>query len=99
MSCGEGRILFFFVGFSTDLEYTKLQNIYIYMIVLLFIQLSHSSVFMDSDFPFVVDECGYKESKEAVSLIASKVPLSPDELEWIMGRTASELFQGHWLCS
>ncbi|KAL1804553.1 uncharacterized protein LOC108203046 isoform X2 [Daucus carota subsp. sativus] len=51
-------------------------------------------VMWGSDFPFVVDECGYKESKEAVSLIASKVPLSPDELEWIMGRTASELFQG-----
>lgn len=54
---------------------------------------------MDSDFPFVVDECGYKESKEAVSLIASKVPLSPAELEWIMGRTASEIFQGHRICS
>lgn len=69
------------------------------MIMILFIQLPHSSVLMDSDFPFVVDECGYKESKEAVSLIASKVPLSPAELEWIMGRTARELFQGHWISS
>ncbi|KAL8156916.1 uncharacterized protein LOC141671520 [Apium graveolens] len=56
-------------------------------------------VMWGSDFPFVVDECGYKESKEAVSLIASKVSLSPAELEWIMGRTALELFQGHWLSS
>ncbi|GLT86730.1 hypothetical protein SLE2022_048500 [Rubroshorea leprosula] len=50
-----------------------------------------------SDFPYVVPECGYKGAKEAVSLVASQVPLSPTELEWIMGRTVTQLFKGQWL--
>lgn len=50
-----------------------------------------------SDFPFVVAECGYKGAKEAVSLIANQIPLSSSELEWIMGRTISQLFQNQWL--
>ncbi|KAI0491601.1 hypothetical protein KFK09_025861 [Dendrobium nobile] len=49
-----------------------------------------------SDFPFVVPECGYKEAKEAVSLIASQIALSSLDLEWIMGRTAANLFQHSW---
>ncbi|KAK9276731.1 hypothetical protein L1049_006267 [Liquidambar formosana] len=32
-------------------------------------------VMWGSDFPFVVPECGYKEAKEAVSLIANQTPL------------------------
>ncbi|OVA17446.1 Amidohydrolase 2 [Macleaya cordata] len=52
-------------------------------------------VMWGSDFPYVVPECGYKEAKEAVSLIASQVPLPSSDLEWIMGRTVMQLiFQG-----
>ncbi|KAE9454267.1 hypothetical protein C3L33_13835, partial [Rhododendron williamsianum] len=54
-------------------------------------------VMWGSDFPYVVPECGYKEAKEAVSIIANHVPLSSSELEWVMGRTVMQLFQGHWL--
>ncbi|XP_057756835.1 uncharacterized protein LOC130976090 isoform X2 [Arachis stenosperma] len=52
-------------------------------------------VMWGSDFPFVVPECGYKEAKEAVNLIANKASLSPSDLEWIMGKTATQLFQSH----
>nr|GEU29934.1 amidohydrolase 2 [Tanacetum cinerariifolium] len=51
-------------------------------------------VMRGSDFPFVVEECGYKEAKEADSLIANRVPLSSSDLEWIMGKTAVQLFHG-----
>lgn len=54
-------------------------------------------VMWGSDFPFVVAECGYKEAKEAISVIAKQVPLSSSELEWILGRTVMQLFPGHWL--
>lgn len=54
-------------------------------------------VMWGSDFPFIVAECGYKDTKEAVSAIANRVPLSLSELEWIMGRTVMQLFRGHWL--
>ncbi|XP_024990400.1 uncharacterized protein LOC112524690 isoform X1 [Cynara cardunculus var. scolymus] len=47
-----------------------------------------------SDFPFVVQECGYKQAKEAVYVIANQLPLSSSDLEWIMGKTAMQLFQG-----
>ncbi|GKD19766.1 4-sulfomuconolactone hydrolase [Tanacetum coccineum] len=56
-------------------------------------------VMWGSDFPFVVEECGYKEAKEAVSLIANQVPLSSSDLEWIMGKTAVQLFHGQWVAS
>ncbi|XP_030956645.1 uncharacterized protein LOC115978894 [Quercus lobata] len=56
-------------------------------------------VMWGSDFPFVVPECGYKGAKEAVSLIANQVPLSSSELEWIMGKTITQLFQGQWIQS
>ncbi|RRT53763.1 hypothetical protein B296_00049626 [Ensete ventricosum] len=49
-----------------------------------------------SDFPFVVKECGYKEAKEAVSLLANQIPLSSSDLGWIMGRTLGQLFQQPW---
>ncbi|KAA8533346.1 hypothetical protein F0562_033121 [Nyssa sinensis] len=54
-------------------------------------------VMWGSDFPFVVSECGYKEAKEAVSIIANQLPLASSELEWIMGKTVMQLFRGHWL--
>ncbi|CAN6227886.1 unnamed protein product [Urochloa humidicola] len=50
-----------------------------------------------SDFPFVVPECGYKGAKDAVSLVAGKVSVSPSDLEWILGKTVSQLFQGAWV--
>ncbi|URE09349.1 Amidohydrolase [Musa troglodytarum] len=50
-------------------------------------------VMWGSDFPFVVKECGYKEAREAVSLLANQIPLSSSDLEWIMGRTLGQLFQ------
>lgn len=57
------------------------------------------NILLCSDFPFVVPECGYKGAKEAVSLIANQVPLSSSELEWIMGKTITQLFQGQWIQS
>jgi len=53
--------------------------------------------FRSSDFPYVVPECGYKGGKEAVLSIANQVPLSSSELEWIMGKTVMQLFQGQWV--
>ncbi|GAU17754.1 hypothetical protein TSUD_171420 [Trifolium subterraneum] len=50
-------------------------------------------VIWGSDFPFVVPECGYKGAKEAVHLIANQIPLPSSDLEWIMGKTAAQLFQ------
>lgn len=50
-------------------------------------------VMWGSDFPFVVQECGYKQAKEAVSVIANQLPLSSSDLEWIMGKTAMQLFR------
>ncbi|KAI3733313.1 hypothetical protein L6452_12755 [Arctium lappa] len=50
-------------------------------------------VMWGSDFPFVVQECGYKQAKEAISVIAHQLPLSSSDLEWIMGKTAMQLFR------
>ncbi|XP_039040060.1 4-sulfomuconolactone hydrolase-like isoform X2 [Hibiscus syriacus] len=54
-------------------------------------------VMWGSDFPFVVPESGYKGGKEAASHIASRASLSSSEVEWIMGKTVMQLFQGQWL--
>ncbi|KAF2292942.1 hypothetical protein GH714_029993 [Hevea brasiliensis] len=54
-------------------------------------------VMWGSDFPYVIPECGYAGAKEAASSIASQVPLSSSELEWIMGKTLMQLFKGQWL--
>ncbi|KAG6712440.1 hypothetical protein I3842_05G103600 [Carya illinoinensis] len=56
-------------------------------------------VMWGSDFPFVVPQCGYKGAKDAVTHIANQVPLLSSELEWIMGKTVMQLFQGQWLQS
>ncbi|KAF8408449.1 hypothetical protein HHK36_007602 [Tetracentron sinense] len=56
-------------------------------------------VMWGSDFPYVVAECGYKEAKEAVPLIARQAALSSSELEWIMGRTVMQLFPDLWISS
>ncbi|XP_066347076.1 uncharacterized protein [Miscanthus floridulus] len=56
-----------------------------------------SRIMWGSDFPYVVPECGYKGGKEAISLVAGKIPVSPSDLEWILGKTVSQLFQGAWV--
>lgn len=50
-----------------------------------------------SDFPYVVPECGYKGGKEAVSHVAGTILVSQSDLEWILGKTVSQLFQGAWV--
>ncbi|GJN03118.1 hypothetical protein PR202_ga20527 [Eleusine coracana subsp. coracana] len=52
-----------------------------------------------SDFPYVVPECGYKEAKEAVFHVAGKIAISSSDLEWILGKTVNQLFQGAWVTS
>ncbi|KAL5213845.1 hypothetical protein ABZP36_002997 [Zizania latifolia] len=54
-------------------------------------------VMWGSDFPFVVPECGYKGAKDAISHVAAKIPVSSSDLEWILGKTVTQLFQGAWL--
>uniref|UniRef100_A0A0D6R5H5 Amidohydrolase-related domain-containing protein n=1 Tax=Araucaria cunninghamii TaxID=56994 RepID=A0A0D6R5H5_ARACU len=50
-----------------------------------------------SDFPFVVKECGYKKAKDQITYLSSTgLPLSTEDLEWIMGKTAMHLFPGAW---
>ncbi|KAI5431545.1 hypothetical protein KIW84_035653 [Lathyrus oleraceus] len=56
-------------------------------------------VIWGSDFPFVVPECGYKEAKEAVKLIGNQISLPSSDLEWIMGKTAAQLFQSQLTAS
>ncbi|XP_061374392.1 uncharacterized protein LOC133316629 [Gastrolobium bilobum] len=56
-------------------------------------------VMWGSDFPFVVPECGYKGAKEAAHLIANQISLPSSDLEWIMGRTATQLFQSQLTAS
>ncbi|KAL5167575.1 Glutaredoxin-C1 [Glycine soja] len=53
-------------------------------------------VMWGSDFPYAAAECGYKEAKEAVLLIANQISLPPSDLEWIMGRTVAQLFPNQW---
>ncbi|XP_051204834.1 uncharacterized protein [Lolium perenne] len=50
-----------------------------------------------SDFPYVIPECGYKGAKEAISHVAGKIAVSTSDLEWILGKTVSQLFQGAWV--
>ncbi|XP_010509615.1 PREDICTED: uncharacterized protein LOC104786009 [Camelina sativa] len=54
-------------------------------------------VMWGSDFPFVVLECGYKEAKEAVTIIAKEASLSSSEMDWILGKTLMQLFPGQWI--
>ncbi|CAF2095406.1 unnamed protein product [Brassica napus] len=54
-------------------------------------------VMWGSDFPFVVLECGYKEAKEAVTIIAKQASLSSSDMDWIMGKTVMQLFPGQWV--
>ncbi|KAJ0960200.1 hypothetical protein J5N97_001975 [Dioscorea zingiberensis] len=53
-------------------------------------------VMWGSDFPYVVPECGYKEGKKAVFMIASRISLSSSELDWILGGTAAQVFRHSW---
>ncbi|XP_016454903.1 uncharacterized protein LOC107779076 isoform X2 [Nicotiana tabacum] len=53
-------------------------------------------VMWGSDFPYVVPECGYKEAREAVHLLAKQGHLPPPATEWILGKTIMQLFDGKW---
>eukprot|EP00250_Pteridium_aquilinum_P024885 c2975_g1_i1 orf=457-1545(-) len=46
-----------------------------------------------SDFPFVVSECGYINAKRVLDLAKGSIRVTDDDMEWIMGRTAVELFK------
>ncbi|KAF8101715.1 hypothetical protein N665_0201s0039 [Sinapis alba] len=54
-------------------------------------------VMWGSDFPFVVLECGYKEAKEAVTIVAKQASLSSSDMDWILGKTVMQLFPGQWV--
>ncbi|CAF1816204.1 unnamed protein product [Brassica napus] len=54
-------------------------------------------VMWGSDFPFVVLECGYKEAKEAVTIIAKQASLSSSDMDWILGKTLMQIFPGQWV--
>ncbi|KHN13852.1 hypothetical protein glysoja_016136 [Glycine soja] len=45
-----------------------------------------------TDFPYVVPECGYNEANEALHLLADQISLPSTDLEWMMGRTVTQLF-------
>ncbi|KAI4336547.1 hypothetical protein L6164_015062 [Bauhinia variegata] len=85
-----------YVKFSALFRISRMQFPYLDLSPLLSQVVSSfgaNRVMWGSDFPFVVPECGYKEAKEAVQLIANQISLSSSDLEWIMGRTARQLFQ------
>jgi predicted TIM-barrel fold metal-dependent hydrolase len=46
-----------------------------------------------SDFPFVVEECGYTN---AANTLEELDVLSGEELEWVMGGTLASLFPSAW---
>jgi len=46
-----------------------------------------------SDFPFVVEECGYPN---AANTLAELGVLSAEDQEWVMGKTLASLFPGGW---
>ena len=47
-----------------------------------------------SDFPFVVEQCGYSN---VISLAKNTISLTDEEAEWIMGKTAMSLFKNSWI--
>ncbi|WVZ08405.1 hypothetical protein V8G54_021751 [Vigna mungo] len=84
------------VKFSALFRVSRGQFPYLDLSALLSQVVSHfgaNRVMWGSDFPFVVAECGYKGAKEAVHHIANEISLPLSDLEWIMGKTATQLFQ------
>lgn len=49
-----------------------------------------------SDFPFVVGECGYANARRVLDSAKGSVLMTDEDVEWIMGRTAMELFKSVW---
>jgi hypothetical protein len=49
-----------------------------------------------SDFPFVVEQCGYSNARKFISLAKSAISLTDEDVEWIMGKTAMTLFKSSW---
>ncbi|TKY64925.1 4-sulfomuconolactone hydrolase [Spatholobus suberectus] len=85
-----------YVKFSALFRVSSVQFPYLDLSPLLSQVVSHfgaNRVMWGSDFPYVVAECGYKGAKEAVHLIGNEISLPLSDLEWIMGRTATQLFQ------
>ncbi|KAK7340830.1 hypothetical protein VNO77_21544 [Canavalia gladiata] len=85
-----------YVKFSALFRVSRAQFPYHDLSPLLSQVVSHfgaNRVMWGTDFPFVVAECGYKGAKEAVHHIANQISLPSSDLEWIMGRTAAQLFQ------
>ncbi|KAK7295665.1 hypothetical protein RJT34_18576 [Clitoria ternatea] len=88
-----------YVKFSALFRVSRAQFPYLDLSPLLSQVVSHfgaNRVMWGSDFPFVVTECGYKGAKEAVHLIANEISLPSSDLEWIMGKTAAQLFQNQF---
>ncbi|XP_051116600.1 uncharacterized protein LOC127241530 [Andrographis paniculata] len=53
-------------------------------------------VMWGSDFPFVVEQSGYKNAKEAVQLLVQQAQLSTSDKKWIMGRSVDRVFSCGW---
>ncbi|MBA0798851.1 hypothetical protein Gohar_009405 [Gossypium harknessii] len=89
-----------YVKFSALFRVSRMSSPYLDLVPLLAEVVSNfgaNRVMWGSDFPYVVPESGYKGAKEAACLIASQASLSSSEVEWIMGKTVMQLFQGQWL--
>ncbi|KAF7838954.1 4-sulfomuconolactone hydrolase isoform A [Senna tora] len=85
-----------YVKFSALFRVSRLQSPFLDLCPLLSQVVSSfgaNRVMWGSDFPYAVVECGYKEEKEAVQQIANEISLSSSDIEWIMGRTVTQLFQ------
>ena len=50
-----------------------------------------------SDFPFVVEQCGYSNARNIISLAKNTISFTDEEAEWIMGKTAMSLFKNSWI--
>ncbi|KAH7281341.1 hypothetical protein KP509_36G042300 [Ceratopteris richardii] len=50
-----------------------------------------------SDFPFVVDECGYTNARRVLELAKYDIGITDEDMQWIMGETAMQLFKGRWV--
>ncbi|XP_002968753.2 uncharacterized protein LOC9650966 [Selaginella moellendorffii] len=52
-----------------------------------------------SDFPFVNQECGYANAVGILHAARDHGTVSRDELEWLLGKTARQVFGGVWAAS
>ncbi|KAK7340832.1 hypothetical protein VNO77_21546 [Canavalia gladiata] len=88
-----------YVKFSSLFRLSRAQYPYLDMAPLLsqvVTRFGANRVMWGSDFPFVVPKCGYRGGKEVVHLIANQTYLPPSDLDWLMGKTVTQLFRNHW---